>query len=101
MTAEYRQALLKLKFKSMLHWQKKENALYCKLVFKDFKSCFDAMVKIAAIAEEEQHHPTWTNTYNVLEIWLNTHDAGNIVTEKDTHLASRISAYFLSVDSIA
>jgi 4a-hydroxytetrahydrobiopterin dehydratase len=38
------------------------------------------------------HHPKWTNTYNQLEIWLNTHDAGDIVTEKDRKLAKKIDS---------
>jgi len=37
-----------------------------------------------------EHHPTWTNTYNKVEIWLNTHDAGDIVTDKDRALAKGI-----------
>jgi 4a-hydroxytetrahydrobiopterin dehydratase len=38
------------------------------------------------------HHPNWSNVYNVVEIWLSTHDAGNIVTEKDRALANAIDA---------
>jgi 4a-hydroxytetrahydrobiopterin dehydratase len=36
------------------------------------------------------HHPTWTNVWNTVEIWLSTHDAGNIVTQKDKQLAQAI-----------
>lgn len=50
------------------------------------------MTKIAALAEEQQHHPRWTNVYNRLEIWLSTHDAGDVITEKDRKLAAAIDA---------
>ncbi|MGV3656504.1 MAG: 4a-hydroxytetrahydrobiopterin dehydratase, partial [Chitinophagaceae bacterium] len=36
------------------------------------------------------HHPRWTNVYNTVEIWLNTHSAGNTITEKDRQLAQAI-----------
>ena len=48
------------------------------------------MTKVAAEAEKMDHHPTWTNTYNKVEFWLNTHDAGDIVTDKDRKLAAAI-----------
>ena len=48
------------------------------------------MTKVAAIAEQENHHPWWSNEYNKVEIKLSTHDAGNIITEKDRLLASLI-----------
>jgi 4a-hydroxytetrahydrobiopterin dehydratase len=38
------------------------------------------------------HHPTWTNTWNSVHIELSTHDAGNVVTEKDRKLASIIDS---------
>jgi 4a-hydroxytetrahydrobiopterin dehydratase len=50
------------------------------------------MTRVALLAEKHNHHPTWTNTYNKLEIWLNTHDAGDKVTDKDKVLSSEIDA---------
>ena len=38
-------------------------------------------------AEKMNHHPTWSNTWNQVDIHLTTHDAGNTVTEKDHALA--------------
>lgn len=48
------------------------------------------MTHVAALAEKQKHHPAWHNTYNVVEIWLCTHDAGNMITEKDWELARGI-----------
>lgn len=48
------------------------------------------MTKVALVAEKMDHHPTWTNTYNQVDIYLSTHSAGNVVTEKDHRLAAAI-----------
>ncbi|ANH83015.1 4a-hydroxytetrahydrobiopterin dehydratase [Niabella ginsenosidivorans] len=72
-------------------WEEKNNTLYRKFEFKDFNEAFGFMTRVALIAEKMDHHPTWTNTYNKVEIWLNTHDAGDIVTEKDKKMANSIN----------
>jgi 4a-hydroxytetrahydrobiopterin dehydratase len=71
-------------------WQEQNNKLVKEFEFKDFKETFAFMTKVAAVAEELKHHPEWTNTYNKVTIKLSTHDAGDIVTEKDKELADRI-----------
>ena len=73
-------------------WTETNNKLNKKFKFKDFKEAFAFMTHVALIAEKMDHHPEWKNTYNELEIWLNTHDAGDIVTEKDHKLAKAIDA---------
>ncbi|MDG2418033.1 MAG: 4a-hydroxytetrahydrobiopterin dehydratase, partial [Saprospiraceae bacterium] len=45
------------------------------------------------------HHPNWSNVYNTVEIFLTTHDAGNIITEKDHNLAKTILTVFEKYDS--
>jgi 4a-hydroxytetrahydrobiopterin dehydratase len=71
-------------------WQEENNKLYRAFNFKDFDEAFAFMTKVAAIAKKLDHHPTWTNTYNKVEIWLNTHTAGDTVTQKDRQLADEI-----------
>jgi len=48
------------------------------------------MTRVALEAEKNNHHPLWTNVWNTVEIWLSTHDAGDVITEKDTKLAQAI-----------
>ena len=48
------------------------------------------MTRVALLAEQMNHHPTWTNTWNRVDIELTTHDAGNRVTTKDRELAAAI-----------
>ena len=71
-------------------WQEKENKLYNKFQFKDFSEAFAFMTRVAMEAEKMNHHPEWKNEYNTVEFWLSTHDAGDVITEKDRKLASRI-----------
>ncbi|NSL89694.1 4a-hydroxytetrahydrobiopterin dehydratase [Chitinophaga solisilvae] len=71
-------------------WEEKDNRLYRAFVFNDFKEAFGFMTQVALLAEKMDHHPYWTNVYNKVEIFLNTHDAGNIVTAKDKALAGEI-----------
>lgn len=71
-------------------WIEQDNKLYKKFAFKDFSEAFAFMTRVAFLAEKMDHHPTWSNTWNTVEIWLCTHDAGNIVTPKDTKLAQAI-----------
>lgn len=73
-------------------WQEKNNQLYRAFTFKDFKEAFSFMTKVALIAEKMDHHPNWNNVYNKVEIFLNTHDAGDTITDKDHALAKAIDA---------
>ena len=74
------------------NWKEEYNSLYRKFNFKDFNEAFAFMTRVALIAEKMDHHPRWTNVYNTIEVWLNTHDAGDVVTDKDRKLATKIDA---------
>jgi 4a-hydroxytetrahydrobiopterin dehydratase len=71
-------------------WQETDKKLYKVFEFKNFLEAFSFMTRVALLAEKMNHHPTWTNSWNKVEIWLYTHDAGDIVTEKDRKLAEGI-----------
>ena len=71
-------------------WKEENNQLVRQFVFNDFSEAFAFMTRVALLAEQHNHHPTWSNTWNRVEIRLSTHDAGNVVTEKDRALAKAI-----------
>ncbi|GEP89367.1 4a-hydroxytetrahydrobiopterin dehydratase [Chitinophaga terrae (ex Kim and Jung 2007)] len=71
-------------------WEEKNQQLHREFVFKDFKEAFAFMTKVAMLAEKLNHHPSWKNVYNKVEISLNTHDAGDIVTDQDRAMAKAI-----------
>jgi len=73
-------------------WEEKDNKLYKKFVFKDFSEAFAFMTRVAIEAEKLDHHPNWSNVWNTVEISLNTHSAGDTVTDKDRSLAKKIDS---------
>ena len=73
-------------------WENINNRLYKKFEFADFSEAFAFMTRVAILAEKQNHHPLWTNVWNKVEVWLSTHDAGDIITEKDNKLAAAIDA---------
>lgn len=73
-------------------WQEENNSLHKKFEFKNFSEAFAFMIRVALAAEKMDHHPKWINEYNKVEIWLSSHDAGNIVTDKDQKLSKIIDS---------
>lgn len=71
-------------------WTEQNNTLYRQFDFADFSEAFAFMTRVAIEAEKANHHPLWSNVWNKVEIWLSTHDAGNVVTDKDRALAAAI-----------
>ncbi|TVQ10599.1 MAG: 4a-hydroxytetrahydrobiopterin dehydratase [Bacteroidetes bacterium] len=71
-------------------WKEENNQLVRTFEFKDFVAAFSFMTRVAFVAEKMNHHPEWSNVYNKVHIKLSTHDAGNVVTDKDRKLAEAI-----------
>ena len=71
-------------------WNEVDNTLYQKFEFKNFSEAFGFMTRVAIEAEKLNHHPVWRNVWNTVEIWLSTHDAGNVITDLDRKLANQI-----------
>ena len=71
-------------------WTENNDKLKKSFKFGNFIEAFSFMTKVAFLAEKMNHHPDWRNCYNVVDIELNTHDAGGKVTEKDHKLAAAI-----------
>ena len=71
-------------------WEEINDELYKKFSFKDFSEAFGFMSRVALAAEKMNHHPRWTNTYNTVEIWLSSHDAGDTITIRDHKLSEKI-----------
>jgi 4a-hydroxytetrahydrobiopterin dehydratase len=75
-------------------WKEEDDKLKRTFVFRDFKSAFAFMTKVASAADRLDHHPWWANSYNKVDFELSTHDAGDKVTDKDRHLADTIDAIY-------
>lgn len=71
-------------------WPEIDNKLYKSFEFKDFSEAFSFMTRVALLAEKSDHHPTWKNEWNKVEVWLSTHSEGDVITDKDRKLAAKI-----------
>lgn len=77
-----------------MKFQKVNNALKADFLFNDFVEAMAFINEVAIWSEKHNHHPELFNVYNKVNISLSTHDAGNIVTEKDEKLAAKIIAIY-------
>ena len=75
-------------------WQEDDQALKATFSFRDFAEAFAFMTEVAFLAENQSHHPNWSNVWNTVEVTLTTHDAGDTVTEKDRIMARGIDRIF-------
>ena len=75
-------------------WTEKDNKLQRTFTFKNFSEAFAFMTRVALVAEQMNHHPYWINVWNKVEIYLSTHDAGDIVTDKDRKLSASIDSIY-------
>ncbi|MBU3616805.1 4a-hydroxytetrahydrobiopterin dehydratase [Polynucleobacter sp. JS-Polo-80-F4] len=60
--------------------------------FTDFKQAFEFMTLCAQYAEEIDHHPDWSNSWNKVMVELTTHSAGTL-TKLDIQLAKAMDAF--------
>jgi 4a-hydroxytetrahydrobiopterin dehydratase len=72
----------------MSTWKEENQVLIKTFTFDSFEEAMQFMQNAIPFISETDHHPTWSNTYNRVEMKLTTHDAGNKVTEKDRKLAA-------------
>lgn len=59
--------------------------------FKNFSEAWGFMTRAALIAEKMNHHPEWSNIYNVVDVTLSTHDCHGL-SQLDIDLAKRMDA---------
>ncbi|WP_347555386.1 4a-hydroxytetrahydrobiopterin dehydratase [Robbsia sp. KACC 23696] len=52
--------------------------------FADFNAAFSFMTRVALKAEQMNHHPEWSNSWNVVDVTLSTHDANGLTTHDET-----------------
>jgi 4a-hydroxytetrahydrobiopterin dehydratase len=75
-------------------WKEQNNSLQKIFRFGNFPATLSFMVRVGYECEKMNHHPEWKNTYNILEVVLKTHDAGDIITEKDILLAKKMNELY-------
>ena len=73
------------------NWTIKDGKLHAEYTFKDFKEAMSFMQKVAVIADQLDHHPDWSNSYNKVQIDLVTHSKDNTISDLDYSLAKEIN----------
>ena len=59
-------------------WVLMDGRLHRDLEFADFAAAFACMTEVAAAAEELDHHPDWSNSWNQLVIDITNHASGGL-----------------------
>ena len=67
-------------------------------VFANFQQAFEFMTLCAEYAEEIDHHPDWSNSWNKVSVSLSTHSAGAL-TKLDIQLAKAMDTFASQVSS--
>lgn len=80
----------------MSTWKEENQVLIKTFTFASFEEAMQFMQNATPFISETDHHPTWSNTYNRVEVKLTTHDAGNKITDKDRKLADYLDKLYKS-----
>ncbi len=78
---------------SLPDWERVGDEMRAEFSFADFREAFGFMSEMSMWAEKLNHHPSWSNTYNRVEVALTTHDVDGI-SELDLQLAEAMSDAF-------
>ncbi len=79
-------------------WDETPNTLEKEFVFGSFEMAIEFIRQAAIRITELNHHPEWSNVYNRVHVKLTTHDAGNVVTQKDRELAEILDEVFVGLN---
>ena len=60
--------------------------------FKSFSQAWGFMSRAALACEVLNHHPEWSNKYNIVDVTLTTHDCGGL-SVLDIKLAQKLDAF--------
>lgn len=85
------QKQLETALRTLPGWRAADEKLHREYKFKDFIHAFGFMATSALAIEKMNHHPEWSNVWNMVRVSLSTHDAGGI-TEWDVELARTLDA---------
>ena len=75
----------------MADWIEKDGALERTIELRSFRAAIEFVNRVAALAEEANHHPDIAISYKKVTLRWTSHDAGGI-TDRDRELAARTDA---------
>jgi 4a-hydroxytetrahydrobiopterin dehydratase len=71
-------------------------SIYREFIFTDFKHAFQFMTLCAQHAEQIDHHPDWSNSWNKVAVNLSTHSSKGL-TELDMQMARAMDLFALQL----
>ena len=71
-------------------WTETATEMERTFMFHDFTEAFAFMTRVAAVAEEMNHHPDMAIAWNRVTLRLTTHSAGHTLTALDRALAAKV-----------
>jgi 4a-hydroxytetrahydrobiopterin dehydratase len=72
-------------------WHRDGDAIKRQFKFEDFQASVDFVNRITPAAEDMNHHPDISISWNTVDLTLSTHSEGGL-TENDFELASQIDS---------
>ncbi len=72
------------------NWTSDGTCIQRELRFKGFREAVDFVLSVADIAEQQDHHPDITISYNMVKLSLTTHKAGGL-TRNDFIMAAKVN----------
>jgi 4a-hydroxytetrahydrobiopterin dehydratase len=72
-------------------WEREGDAITKEFKLADFKGSVDFVNRLMPVAEEMNHHPDLTISWNKVGVSITTHSEGGL-TENDFELAGKIDA---------
>jgi len=75
--------------KGIPQWTLNDGAIEREFRFKDFEEAMDFVNRVAEVAEQEDHHPDISISYNRVRLTFSTHKIGGL-SRNDFILAARV-----------
>ena len=82
---------IKARLAEIPRWKRNGKSISREWTFDDFPSALAFINRVGGLAEDANHHPDITNSWNRVRLSLTTHDVGGL-TDRDFELAKRIDA---------
>ena len=72
-------------------WKHKGENIEKSFTFETFRDAIAFIVLVGIEAETMNHHPEFSNSYNLISFAFCTHDVGRKITDTDIKLAQRLN----------
>ena len=72
-------------------WKRNGENIEKSFAFETFRDAIAYIVLVGIEAETMNHHPEFSNSYNVISFAFCTHDVGRKITDTDIRLALRLN----------